>query len=174
MAAIVAGDTTATILFREKLSGIARGNETLIVVGVEITIDPGTTDTYPTGGILLTNLFTTGNASDTWLDTTRPIMALGSTILRYYDSAAPTTLTPACPAAFYNGGSTAATQTLVVYQNAADDGTKKINMAEHTTDDVTDSTNITNPIAGADKDMRCRLTLMGFLRPDVTVTGVAW
>lgn len=165
MAAIVAADTTATIRERIVLP-LKTAGMPMIMVTVDCLCDPGTTDTYPTGGLVLSPLFTTGNASDTWLDVNYPITSLGAITARISDAE-----TPACPARFNNGGATAATQTLVLYVMVKDDGTKSDTWIEYPAEDVTTNTTVTTPIANGDKDIRWTMTLIGRLRPDVTTTG---
>ena len=79
-----------------------------ILVRCKITVDPGTTDAYPTGGIPLTVLFTSGTSNDSKLDINQPIMWLNSGA---YMQAAAATFTPAFPVK-YEQGSTPATNVL--------------------------------------------------------------
>ncbi len=169
MVAIAAGDVTAAILYRTHVGKTQnRGQRTMIDVALKITIDPGTDDTYPTGGIPLTNLFTTGNASDTGLDVSMPIIEMTQGGFARISDA----LAPATPAAFYNGGATAATQTLVLYCIPADDGTNPITISQYPAEDVTANTTVDNPIATGDKDIVYTTVLRGFLRQGVTFPGI--
>lgn len=166
MAAIAAGDTTATVVQRFVVPIATAGNP-LLLVTMNCVTDPGTTDTYATGGIALDNLFTTGNASDTWLDTSQPIVALGAITPRISDAE-----TPACLARFANGGLTAADQKLVLYLSPADDGAKNDTLVEYPAEDITANTTVVAALATGDKDIRWTMTLMGRLRPGVTTTGL--
>lgn len=117
MADIAAADVSAKILYQKPYAPDSEQptNEPLIHVRVGITIDPGTTDAYPTGGIPLTNLFTSGNASDTKLDTNRKIIHKGAANLR----ASASVLTPSLPCFFHQGGSAAADQKLILCASQA-------------------------------------------------------
>ena len=160
MADIAAADTSAVILERFIVPTFTAGPPLLIVVA-KITIDPGSSDAYPTGGIILSPLFTTGNASDTWLDTNQPITALGPVILR----CAAATLTPLNSALFYNGGTTAAAQTLVLCGAADASGS----VAQFANTDITAA----GLLAAGDTDPVGVIALMGRLRPGITPTGIA-
>lgn len=154
MAAIVADDVTGIVLDRRILQPREPGAPNYRVI-VELTIDPGTTDTYPTGGIPLTNQFTSTHAQFLNLDITKTIRGI-CTNARISDA-----LAPACPAAFYNGGATAAAQTLVLYAMVKDDGTKSDCWIEYPPEDVTTNTSVTTPIATGDKDIVVVLELYG-------------
>lgn len=136
MADIVAADVSAKILFRERLHTLGTGGQPLILVGVEITVDPGTTDTYPTGGIPLTNLFTTGNASDTWLDVLQPILEVGQGFCRI-----DTGVTISAKANFYSSAATAAGQVLVLQRSAALPSITGTTIAVASATSITDSGN---------------------------------
>lgn len=107
MAAITAGDVTAAIIDARALTPREPGAPNYSVV-CELTIDPGTSDTYVTGGIPLTNQFDSTHAQFLGLDVRYPIRGICSEA-RISDA-----LSPACGAYFYNGGTTAAAQTLVL------------------------------------------------------------
>lgn len=109
MAAIVAADVSAKILYRQLYApdSVQPAIQPIIVVGVGITVDPGTDKTYPSGGIPLDNLFTSGNASDTKLDIKQPIYQIRDAQMQ----AAAATFSPSFPAK-YEQGSTAATNVL--------------------------------------------------------------
>lgn len=163
MANIVAADVSAKILSKTPVyEGTFPGSpRRLMMVTVGITVDPGTTDAYPTGGIPLDNLFTKDNASDTGLDTNETIIQVGPALLR----AAEGTLTPALPAYFYKGGVAASDCTLVVMNVLADGGTNPTSLIEHANSDITAAAAAGG--IGGDTDPYCELTLIGRLRNDV-------
>jgi hypothetical protein len=154
MAAITAGDVTAAIIDARALNPREPGAPNYSVV-CELTIDPGTTDTYPTGGIPLTNQFDSTHAQFLGLDIRYPIRGI-PTVARISDA-----LAPMCPAYFYNGGTTAASQTLVLGVTPKDDGTKSDTFIEYPAEDVTTNTTVTTPIANGDKDIKVTLVLYG-------------
>jgi hypothetical protein len=169
MADIAAADVSAVILWRAHAGKLQnRGQRTMIDVAVKITVDPGTTDAYPTGGIPLTNLFTTGNASDTGLDVNLPIVEMTRGGYAQISDA----LFPATPAFFYNGGVTAASQTLVLGVSPADDGTKNVMLVQYPNEDITTNTTVTTGLATGDKDIVYTTVLRGFLRHGVTFPGI--
>ena len=154
MADIVAGDVTYSEIYKTILP-VAGSTKGKIQIACRLTIDPGTTDFYPTGGIPLTDLFTAGNVKDTGIDVTKPIFGIAG-LARISDAQA-----PAAPAMFNNGGVTAASQTLVLYVTAADDGTKKDTLLQYPAEDITTNTTVTAPLATGDKDIRVNLLLIG-------------
>ncbi len=112
MADIVADDVTTTILFRSFAGKtVNQGNQLLMDVAVEWNIEPGTTDTYPTGGIPLTNCFTSGNAKELGFDLKKPIVEVGRSIARI-----DTGVTLGAVGMFYNGGTAATDQKLVLFK----------------------------------------------------------
>lgn len=160
MADIAVADVTAKILYRKPYAPDSEQptNEPLIHVRVGITVDPGTDDAYPTGGIPLDNLFTAGNASDTKLDVTKPIYQKGIGLMR----AAAATFTPVMPAFYHQAGATAATQKLRLYLGAAN--ASAVAHAEHGNSDITAATSF-----NGDTDPYVEIDLIGTLRPGETL-----
>lgn len=158
MADIAAGDVTCKVLSRRKVGAnpYQDGNLQRVEVDIELTIDPGTSDAYPTGGIPLTAAFTeaSGEHIDTGLDVTQRIREEGGGYARISSGVTVTT-----PAFFYNGGVTAASQTLVL-QRVPDDGANAVCFVEYANTDVTAA----GGIAAGDTDIVYRTTLVGTLR----------
>ena len=104
---IAAGDTTSHIVYSQvnRRGGAAKGAMT---VACRLTIDPNVDDNYPTGGILLTNMFTADAVGDIGMDPSKPIIGVCSPC-RANDG-----VVLFIKAYFYNGGTTAAAQTLVL------------------------------------------------------------
>jgi hypothetical protein len=107
MADIVAADVTNSIIAKLEFSQGGQSKKQLLVI-CEVTVDPGTTDAYPTGGIPLTNLFTAGEAADTGLDPAKPIRGVAS------EAKIDNAVTTMASCRFHNGGTTAADQKLVI------------------------------------------------------------
>lgn len=159
MADIAAGDVTAQILWREMLTSPQGARKPLITVGVRITIDPGSSDAYPTGGVPLTSLFgSAGGVSDTKIDPSQPVVALGPGILR----AAAGTLTPGLVCYHYDGGNTAASQTLVMMNVLADGGTNPTALAQLANSDITGTA--ASGFIGGDTDPVVEMVFIGRLR----------
>jgi hypothetical protein len=158
MADIAAGDVTCKVVSRRKVGAAPYLDSNLmrVEVDIELTIDPGTTDAYPTGGIPLTAAFTeaSGEHIDTGLDVTQPIREIGGKYARISSG-----VTVGTPAFFHNGGVTAASQTLVLHR-IPDDGANAVCLVEYANTDVT----ATGGIAAGDTDIIYRTTLVGFLR----------
>lgn len=159
MADIAASDVTFSIFEKEIYNKPGDSRKRIRVTG-ELTVDPGTDDAYAAGGIPLTNLFTAGGQGYTGIDPAFPVHGICS-LARYYDSAAATTITPAALAFFNNAGTTAATQKLALYVVKADDGTKDTCFTEHRAEDVSLTTNLTNPLVGSDKDFKVVIQIWG-------------
>lgn len=158
MADIAAGDVTNVVLARRRV-GFGSGGAVIVDVDCDVTIDPGTDDAYPTGGIPLTTLFTLANGQniDTGLDTTQPIMEIGAPGYARISSG----VTVGTPAMFFNGGTTPATQTLVLFR-IPDNGANAVCLDQYANTDVTAA----GGIAAGDTDIRYRTTLRGTLRHD--------
>lgn len=104
MAAIVAADVTSKnqwYMTADSKQGVLQPT---VLVLCKITVDPGTDDTYPSGGIPLTALFTAADASDTKLDFNLPIKQIGSAQIQ----AAAATFSPSFSAKFEQGSTAAA------------------------------------------------------------------
>lgn len=111
MADIVAANVTAQIISAVDFpSYTAGGGGNTIKRRVVARITIATNTDFPANGIPLTNLFTTNDASDTKLDVTRPIWARSGPLKTSAIAAG----TFSAPTQFSNGGTTAATQTLLV------------------------------------------------------------
>lgn len=140
MADIAAGDVTCKVVSRRKVGAAPYLDSNLmrVEVDIELTIDPGTTDSYPTGGIPLTAAFTeaSGEHIDTGLDVTQPIREIGGGRARISTGATVTT-----PAFFFNGGVTAASQTLVLQRAAALPSITGTGLAVASATSITDSGN---------------------------------
>lgn len=154
MAAIVAGDVSLVVWDKEFILKAGQDKRNIRIHG-RLQIDPGTTDTYVTGGIPLTNLFTTGNGSYTGIDPAKPIMGVCGPA-RISDAVA-----PACAALYYDGGATAASQTLVLLIPPADDGTKNDTLVQYPAEDITTNTTVTTPLANGDKDIYVDIIIWG-------------
>src|SRR5690349_4059286 len=113
MVDIAAAKVTAQVLSRRYAGNADYGGTSSVGREMEVelllTIDPGTTDAYPTGGIPLTTIFTEANGQeiDTGLDVAQQITPIGQPQMRIS-----TGVTVLAPAIFHNGGQTAASQTL--------------------------------------------------------------
>lgn len=164
MVDVVANDVSAVILSRRALyTGQLPGQiPQLVMVVAGITIDPGTTDTYPTTGIPLDNLFqAAGGVSDTWLDVTQQIIGIPSVL---HESA--TAFTRQMPVFFLKTGTAANTAKLVLgASNGAAAGLAALQNLGNT--DLTDAT-----VFNGDTDPYCEMAFIGFLRPGKTLANV--
>lgn len=70
-------DVTAKIIDKT-VTPIPHATKGRVQVVCQVTIDPGTADTYTTGGISLHMLFTAGTSSDVGIDPTRPVYGMAS------------------------------------------------------------------------------------------------
>ena len=110
MADIAAADVTATYFSNRVYSGMP-SQVVALRVTARITVDPGTTDAYPTGGIPLSALFAGDlGALDCLLDPAFDIIQEGSAMLRK----SITDFSIAFPATFIKTGTTAADCKLMV------------------------------------------------------------
>lgn len=123
MAAIVAADVTARRIRISKWGpdGSHPSGKVPIEVLMGVTIDPGTTDTYPALGIPGTSLFsgstpnTTPAVSDSGLDPTQLLIYPGPVMIRADET---TPLTPVFFASMYNSAATAAGQLIKLWRPA--------------------------------------------------------
>lgn len=121
MAAIAAADVSARRLRISKWGpdGSMSMGKIPIEVTMGVTIDPGTTDTYPALGIPGTSLFsgstpnTTPAASDSGIDPTQLIIYPGPVLVRADET---TPLTPVFFASMYNSAATAAGQLIKLWR----------------------------------------------------------
>lgn len=172
MADIATTDVTAKRLFVTKLGGgVAEGGPPLLMVGLRITVNPGTDDTYEGGaadgdaGVPLEVLFTTGNASDCYLDTAQPItqMGLATARLTLADESV------ALIGEYSQQGVTAGAQRLILWTGQADGGTNPIAPLSQL-DEAMDVTGAEG--FNADAAFTVDIVLVGRLRPGVTPSGV--
>lgn len=145
MADIAAADVTWS-QFHRVVTPQAGSDRKLIQVNGRITIDPGTTDAYPTGGIPLTNVFT----DFTGIDVTKPIIGQISLVRNNAGVAL------FIKGYFYNGGTTAATQTLVLTNIVEGGATAAIQEVELANSDITGAN-----FLGDDDDMICDAIFYG-------------
>lgn len=145
MADIAAADVTWSLIHRILTPQPGSDRVGVQAVG-QITVDPGTADTYPTGGIPLTNVFT----DYTGIDVTKPILGVVSMVR---NNAGVATFIKGY---FYNGGTTAASQTLVLTNIVEGGATAAIQEAELANSDITGAN-----FLGGDNDMICDIVLYG-------------
>ena len=73
-------DVTASII-RKVLTPTAGSNKGQIEVVAEVTIDPGTADAYPAGGVSLYSMFTASDSNDTGIDPTKPVYGMAGNLV---------------------------------------------------------------------------------------------
>ena len=105
--AVAAGDTTCAVLYK-RITPRPGQQKGICEAWCRLTIDPGTDDLYKTGGILLTNMFTSTHGTFCGIDVAEPVW--GQASMARNDAGVATFI----KAYFYNGGTTAAAQTLVL------------------------------------------------------------
>lgn len=168
---IVAADVTRVIRNIWRLDTGQSSGEPLIAVNFQlvITTSAGHVNYDTTNKVPLTNLFTTDNASDCYLDVLQPITQMGLGYL-IKDSS---TVTKALVVAFRKGGSTAATQQVLLYAANDTAGTAGQPLNElgtgNTNVDLTNAVNF-----GANSVCVADITLVGRKRPNITIPGVAF
>lgn len=158
MVNLTAADTTAVRKSVVMLysNGQRRTTNPIVEVRARLTVSTATRTDYPTGGILLTNQFTTGNASDLGFDVSQPIELVSQARLR--KTATDYTVAMPCELAHTIGSA----PTLVCYlgdANAADSAER-----EHPNSDMTAATSF-----GAAGSHVCDITLRGVLRGGVSI-----
>lgn len=169
MGAIVAADITAVPMYRVILGQPQnRGADTMMEVCMKVSVVTDVTDSdYVTGGLPLDNLFTAGNASDTGLDTSRPIFGkVLSGALFKGDPTSDAGVTNSMPAAFRNKATGASGQKLWLGKAQANDaGATGI-------DEMTAATIVGADLLTAVGTHVCFLELKGFKRPGYVAAGV--
>jgi len=118
MADIDTTDDVSAKIILKRVTALPQEQKGMIECVVEVTINPGTADAYPTGGISLYNLFTADTTSDTGIDPTKPVYGMAGIFTPTGTSQAKGLL---CN--FADTAATAVGKKLVVYNYEADNVT---------------------------------------------------
>lgn len=157
MAAITASQTTAKIVYRMPFvpDSAQPSGMPLIMVVADVEYNIAASDAYAAGGIPIDLLFTTGNASDTKLDTAQPIIHVNEMCGFRYDA------TPDVMMLAKLKQTSAGVMTLEFFNVPADGGANPTALKEFT--DAADISGATG-FNGNSNNATGRLVLVGRLR----------